>query len=184
MTPQEIVLATLDAVEKTGFDYVIVGALAANAYSFARATKDADFVLGVGMSGIKSLAPHLPPNFAIDPQPRMELLTGTHRWVIEIPGADFYVEIFHLGDDPHHREEFARRRKMMLPSIAREAWIPAPEDLVIQKLRWGRNKDLDDARNILSVQARVLDFAYIEKWCAMHGTRERLEEIRRSIPQD
>ena len=103
MTPQEIVLATLDAVEKTGFDYVIVGALAANAYCFARATKDVDFVLGVSLNGIETLAPHLPANFEIDPQPRMELLTGTHRWVIRIPGSDFYVEIFHLGDDPHHQ---------------------------------------------------------------------------------
>ena len=183
MTPQEIVLATLDAVEKTGFDYVIVGALAANAYGFARATKDVDFVLGVNLNGIETLAPYLPANFEIDPQPRMELLTGTHRWVIRIPGSDFYVEIFHLGDDPHHREEFARRRKMTLPSIAREAWIPSPEDLVIQKLRWGRTKDLDDARNILSVQGPALDSAYLEGWCARHGTLARLEEIRRSIPE-
>ena len=33
-------MTMLDAVERTGFDYMIVGALAANAYSFARATKD------------------------------------------------------------------------------------------------------------------------------------------------
>jgi hypothetical protein len=183
MTPQQIVLAMLEAVEKTGFDYVIVGALAANAYSFARATKDVDFVLSVGMSGIESLAVHLPANFIIDPQPRMELSTGTHRWIIQVPGADFYAEVFHLGDDPHHREEFARRRKMLLPSIAREAWIPAAEDLVIQKLRWGRAKDLDDARNILSVQAGALDFPYLESWCDRHGTRGKLEEVRRSIPE-
>jgi hypothetical protein len=72
---------------------------------------------------------------------------------------------------------------MLLPSIAREAWIPAAEDLVIQKLRWGRAKDLDDARNILSVQAGALDFPYLESWCDRHGTRGKLEEVRRSIPE-
>ena len=43
-------------------------------------------------------------------------------------------------------------------------------------------KDRDDARNILAVQGDALDFAYIGRWCDTHGTRARLEELRRSIP--
>ena len=46
MTSQEIMLAALTAVEGTGIDYVVVGAIAVNCYTFARTTKDADFLLG------------------------------------------------------------------------------------------------------------------------------------------
>jgi len=49
------------------------------------------------------------------------------------------------------------------PSIGTEVWIPTAEDIVVQKLRWGRNKDLDDARDVLAVQGTdFLDMPYIE----------------------
>ncbi len=53
----------------------------------------------------------------------------------------------------------------------------------MQKLRWGRNKDLDDARDVLAVQGpETLDMPYIENWCAMHGTTERLQVALAAIP--
>jgi hypothetical protein len=54
--------------------------------------------------------------------------------------------------------------------------------LVIQKLRWARRKDLDDAQNILAVQGDAIDYAHLEKWCALHGTLDRLAEVRAGIP--
>lgn len=183
MTSEQITLAALVAVEKTGIPYIIVGALAVNCYTFARVTKDVDFVLGVPLHGIEEVARHLPANFSIDPQPRMELSTGTFRWIIHVEDSDFSVELFHLNNDPHHLEEFARRRAARLESLGRTIWIPTAEDLLIQKLRWGRAKDLDDSRNLLSVQCAALDMGYVERWCAQHGTLARLEEVRRSIPE-
>ncbi len=63
-----------------------------------------------------------------------------------------------------------------------EAWVATAEDLVIQKLRWARRKDLDDAQNILSVQGRHLITRILESWCNRHGTMERLRELRAAIP--
>jgi hypothetical protein len=87
------------------------------------------------------------------------------------------VELFELFDDPFVLEQFARKRRMFSAQIGRSAWLPTPEDVVVQKLRWGRNKDLDDARDILAVQGtESLDMAYIENWCAQHGTTGCLHE--------
>ena len=135
------------------------------------------------MGGIEALAKHVPPEFVIDPQPRMELINGDVSLDHSRARVGFLCRGSFISDDPHHREEFVRRLKLSLPMIAREAWIPSPEDVIIQKLRWGRTKDLDDARNVLSVQSDALDFPYIEAWCERHGTRARLEEVRRSIPE-
>ena len=56
-------------------------------------------------------------------------------------------------------------------------------DVVVQKLRWGRNKDLADARDVLAVQGpEALDMAYIEHWCGQHGTLARLHEALAGIP--
>lgn len=78
---------------------------------------------------------------------------------------------------------FHRRRRIFSTQIQRETWLPTPEDVVVQKLRWGRSKDLDDARDVLAVQGpETLDMAYIEHWCALHGTLARLADALAGIP--
>ncbi len=143
---------------------------------------DVDFVVAAPLLAIDQIAMHFPPAFHVDPQPQMEMLTGTYRWIIRVDGTEFSVEIFHLGDDPHHHEIFRRRIAEQSAEFDRTIWIPTPEDLVIQKLRWARRKDLDDAQNILAVQGDAIDYAHIELWCGRHGTLERLAEVRAGIP--
>ncbi len=56
--------------------------------------------------------------------------------------------------------------------------------MIVQKLRWcvaaRRGKDFDDAVAVIAVQEAesALDWTYIEKWCAEHGTLEILAEAR------
>jgi hypothetical protein len=79
--------------------------------------------------------------------------------------------------------EFERRRRIYIPILNRESWIPTAEDVVVQKLRWGRPKDLDDVTDILAVQGTdSLDMRYIHDWCDTHGTRPRLEATLARIP--
>ena len=182
MTTQEIVRASLSAITASGLDYVVVGAFATGHYAFPRATKDADFVVAAPLAAIGRIAPHFPAGFHVDPQPQMEMLTGTYRWIVEVDGTEFRVEIFHLGGDPHHELIFRRRVELEMPEFGGKVWLPTAEDLVIQKLRWARSKDLDDARNILAVQGEAIDYAHIEMWCARHGTLARLAEVRAGIP--
>lgn len=182
MTVQEISRAALEAILAAEVDYVLVGGMAVNVHAFPRSTVDVDFVVATPLGTISRIAKHFPPDFELDPQPQMELLTGTYRWIVDIRATEFRVEIFHLGDDPHHREIFRRKISEESPEFGRRVWLPTPEDLVIQKLRWARRKDLDDAQNILAVQGGAIDYPHIEAWCARHGTQARLAEVRAGIP--
>ena len=79
--------------------------------------------------------------------------------------------------------QFQRRRRLFCDQLDLHTWLPTAEDLIIQKLRWGRTKDLDDARDVLAVQGpETLDMAYIERWCATHGTAQRLKDTLESLP--
>ena len=181
MTVAEIVRVVVNLLERHKADYQIVGAIACFLYGPIRFTQDVDFVVSIPGKELDALLRQLPAEFEIDPQARMELFTGTMRWVVRVPGSELKVEFFLLGDDAHHREEFVRKRRKMIPAAGVEACVATAEDLIIQKLRWAREKDVTDIRGILSLQGEVLDFTYIEKWCAQHGTLVRFEEIRRSI---
>jgi len=68
-----------------------------------------------------------------------------------------------------------------------EVFIPSVEDVIVTKLRWERlgkrGKDGDDIRDVIAVLGDdALDWDYIHRWTADHGTRALLDEIRASIP--
>jgi hypothetical protein len=126
----------------------------------------------------------LAPWVEFDPQVLFDTLTWGRRQVGKSKGSlPYKVELFELFDDPFVQEEFNRRRKVFVPLLKCSTWLPTPEDVVVQKLRWGRSKDLDDARDVLAVQGpENLDMAYVKGWCVRHGTMERLNAALDSIP--
>jgi len=180
----EMMLAAIDALERAGLSYMIVGSISSNVYAFPRSTNDADFVVQLVPGGLQRVLELLGPSFELEPQTQFEGITATIRYVIRTPEVAFRIDLFLLSDDPFDQERFARRRRMRV--LGRETYAPTAEDVVIQKLRWSRqgrrSKDVDDVRNVLAVRRRELDWAYVEHWCDLHGTRALLDEIRASLP--
>ncbi|MPZ19779.1 MAG: hypothetical protein GEV06_17950 [Luteitalea sp.] len=183
MTSDEAVAHVIDALTTEAIPFMVVGSLATNVHGVPRSTRDADFVVEVSPGALERLVATLGPAFRLNPQASFETITGTTRHVIELRGSPFTFELFGLTDDPHDRERFVRRQRMRL--LARHAFVMTAEDTVITKLRWARQgnraKDLDDARNVLAVQGSSLDWTYIERWCAQHGTRALLDSLRQSL---
>ncbi len=185
MTNLEAVAHVADALESLQVEYVIVGALATNVYGIPRATNDADFVVALEAGNLSQLISELGDSFRLERQMRLEPLTGTARNNISFVPTGFLIELFRLSDDPHHQELFARRIRLPVPELGRDVWLPTAEDLVIQKLRWGRDKDRVDAVNVVAVQSDTLDVNYIRAWCAMHETVSEFDSVLRqaiSVP--
>lgn len=186
MTSDELTGRVMDALNASGIAYMTVGSFSTNLYGIYRSTQDADFVIQAGAGAVSDLAQKLGPPFRLDPQLSFETITGTSRYVFTIDGSPFKVELFLLSDDPHDQERFGRR--VPLDLAGRTVYFPTPEDVIITKLRWSRlgrrQKDVEDVRNVLGVQSRRLDWAYIQKWCEQHSTRELLEQIRASLPSN
>lgn len=188
MSSINAVQAVIDALESLKIPYMIVGALATNLYGLPRNTKDADFVIDLGATSAQAIAQKLGPDFNPDPQMSFETVTGTQRYIVEYRPTQFVIELFLLrGDDPYHQMRFSRRRRAVVEE--RQTWVPLPEDVIVMKMRWGatkrRAKDIDDVVNVLRVQqaqGTQLDWNYIHHWCDIHGTRNLLDEVRRSIP--
>lgn len=184
MTSLEATIAVIQAIEALEVPYMLVGSLSSSYYGMPRSTQDADLVLHLGDTSIRAVAERLGPAFRLDPQMSFETVTGTYRYVLEVVDSLFKIELFLLGDDPHDQERFRRRRRVQTPQG--EAFLPAAEDVIVTKLRWSllgkRSKDVNDVRSVLLVQGNALDWEYIYRWCDQHGTRDLLDDIRRSIP--
>jgi hypothetical protein len=185
MTLEDLALKVVEAAEVTGVPFMAVGAIAAGTYGVPRSTKDVDLLVAVDIGGgIAAMISRLSGVVDFDPQVVFDTLTWGRRHVgVSRFSPPYKVELFEVFDDPFVTEEFRRRREVYVPILQRNTWLPTPEDVVVQKLRWGRSKDLDDARDVLAVQGpELLDMAYIEGWCARHGTSDRLRTVLDSIP--
>ena len=179
MTSGQAVARLIEALEREGVGYMLVGAFSSNLYGVPRATNDADIVVEFDSFNLGEFCRRLGDEFVLDRQMMIESFTGSVRNVITFAPTAFEIEIFRLGDDSHHRERFARRRRMRVPESGCEAWVATPEDVVIQKLRWARRKDLDDVVNLLLVSGQMLDWEYIHRWTAIHETGGLLAQLRR-----
>ncbi len=186
MTSDELAGRVMDALNASGIPYMTVGSFSTNLYGIYRSTRDADFVIQASAADVSELARRLGPPFRLERQLSFETITGTTRYILAVEDHPFKVELFLLSDEPHDQERF--RRRLLVDLAGRQVYFPTPEDVIITKLHWSRRgrrrKDLDDVQNVIGVQAKNLDWAYIEHWCDQHGTRDLLEEIRRSLPPD
>ena len=183
MTPDEAVVSVLAALDAAAIPYMLVGSMASNFHGIPRSTRGADLVVQLAAGGLQRLAAELPAGLLLERQGAFEAVTGTIRYLVTLAGSPFVCELFELSADPHDRARFARRLSARV--LGREAFVASAEDMVITKLRWAvaanRPKDREDIRNILAVQGQ-LDWAYIDTWCATHGTAQILADIRASLP--
>lgn len=180
MNEDNIVLHVIDALIAADVPYMLVGSFSSNYYGIPRSTADADFVVQLGGKSIADLRQHLHGDLRLDPQAGFETITGTVKNVLKLAQSSFTVELFRLSDDAHDQERFRHRQAVRL--FERDVYLQTAEDVIIMKLRWCRKKDREDIESVLGIQQKNLDFTYIHRWCAVHGTRPLLDEIQASIP--
>lgn len=182
MTTEAAVASVIDALEELRIPYLLVGAFASNTYCIPRATNDADFVVTLEPGRLNSLADRLGTTFRLNRQVLLETITLTKRHELVHLPTRFLIELFRQSDDPHHAEQFRRRRRQFITALQRDVWLPTAEDVVIQKLRWQRSKDIDDVKAIIAVSGDSLDWDYIRHWTIQHATQELLRQVRAAIP--
>lgn len=183
MTDLLLVIAkVLQAFNELNISYMIVGALSSNLYGEPRQTDDADFVIELGNVPLSNLFSKLGPDFQLDTQLGFETITGSNRYHIHHIDSEYLIELFLLTADPHNQSRFARRKPITFAGVP--AFVQSVDDVIVQKLRWyqrgHRQKDLDDAKNVIETQAGIpgaLDLAYIRHWTDQHGTRELFEKL-------
>jgi hypothetical protein len=170
----------IDEFNTLSIDYLLVGSLAASYHGLARATVDADFVVQLKGNKLPDIVSRMGPGYRLEQQPGFEIFTGKRIDVIYVLETELKIDVFPLTMDPFDQERFARR--LLVQLYGRPAFVPTAEDVIVMKVRWRRPLDLEDARYVIALHAQLIDWAYIERWCDTHGTRQILDEVRRSIP--
>lgn len=178
-----IVKRVLASLNEHGHSFMLVGSYATNLYCVPRGTQDIDLVVESKFVTAAQEIAAAHDDIHLDRQLGFESVTATKRVLLTADDTDFKVEVFELSNEAHDRSRFSRRLPVTL--YDEQAWVATPEDTIVTKINWavktGRGKDRDDAQNVMAAQHETLDWPYIEEWCGVHGTLEKLHELRTQL---
>jgi len=92
------------------------------------------------------------------------------------------ADLFISQNTPFAQSKMERRVQYPLPDGS-SLWIAAPEDIVLQKLVWGRDsqseKQWRDVLGVLKLQGDRLNFEYLWHWSNQLGIAETLDQAFR-----
>ena len=152
--------------------YYVTGGVAAVAYGETRTTQDLDVVLAIDLIDLPQIAAILEAAgfyvSGLDDVIAQRMFSFQATQIETISRVDLMVASF---------TEYARiqlsRRKTIPISAGKDVYFASPEDVVINKLLWGKSsqseKQWRDVLSIMKTQQESLDYSYINKWADKLG---------------
>lgn len=165
----DVVLRLADTFEELAIPYAIGGAVATSFWGVPRTTQDADCLIAAPAVAYQRLSDALNARgFAIEqpsgPQPVtvVALLEQVRRdkymtLSCRATSVELFVPVVPL-------QQSILNRAVGRLFHGRIIQVTTAEDLILLKMAFHRQKDLQDIRGILHVQKGHLDIAYVRRW--------------------
>jgi len=171
--PEKAIRDIVTSFRHVKLPYMLIGALALPVWGRPRATLDIDFMI---------LADEIPGSLTrrlsslgfdldVEWERRNPFLKGVQS---RFRSAALTLDIL-TRKDAHHEEAFQRRRRKRYRGMY--IWFPSAEDLILLKLRAGRQTDFDDAVGIIERVGESLDLRYLSKWARRAGIVDELNYV-------
>lgn len=157
---EEFVKKAVKALNKSQIRYVIIGGIAAIFYGRPRTTMDLDMVVAMRKENIKQLCEFL----------RKEEFEAKEEEIESALKRKIHASIF-LKNSPYRidlkgvyssLDEASLRRRKTVKIFGEKAWVEGVEDIIVAKLVYGSQQDLEDVKAILLRQKR-LDKKYLRR---------------------
>ncbi|MCI0564758.1 MAG: nucleotidyltransferase [Nitrososphaera sp.] len=148
-------------LEAQGISSALLGGLTLAVWARPRVTKDVDVKILLTREEADKLLSALGPAYqSLHPDPKKAL---QHQGVLFVRDSDG-IRIDLMLADTTFDQQAIQRAKMIELQEGMWAKVITPEDLIIYKLISTRKQDQVDVEQVIRVQAKNLDDAYIRKW--------------------
>ena len=181
MTLEQLLSRLAPALERAQVPYMVTGSVASSAHSSPRSTRDLDIVIAPTNEQLLTLMQQFPANrYYADVQQALEALSKRSQFNVIDFATGWKVDFIIAQDSPYGR--IALGRRMLIEISGVNAYVAAPEDVIIAKLQWAKlgrsERQLEDARGIISAQGENLDFSYLERWVHELELEEQWRTLR------
>lgn len=155
-------------IEQANLEYMIVGSYASGYWGEPRSTYDVDIVVAFKASDLPALEKLFPiDQFYMSPQAALDAIAAAGQFNVIHPESGNKVDFMMQSNDSWGQQQL-RHRKRVVFAPQFEAWIGAPEDVIISKMRYyregGSDKHLRDIAGMMKVSSDLIDRGYIAKW--------------------
>jgi hypothetical protein len=185
----QLVLEALDAADVM---YLIGGAVAVWAWGEPRTTRDLDLVVDLPFESMAALSHELEQRDMLVPVDIMIDLLIEDRADLPINAIHMFsgykAELFLFKPGDAFRASNLKRRQLVdLGPPLGEVYVHAPEDLILNKLRYFRisqqPKHVRDIAGIVLNLDQTLDYVYIDRWAEQLDLTETWREIQERISE-
>jgi len=165
-------------LERLGVSYCVGGSLASSLYGIPRSTQDADLAVALRTEHVEPLIEGLEEDFYVSRERVLDAVGRQASFNVIHLQTLFKIDIFCVGDEAHARAQLERCQRLTVG--ARSFEVASPEDTVLHKLVWYRrggevsDRQWEDLRGVLEVQARRLDREYLLRWALELGVSDLL----------
>lgn len=173
----------ITVLDKMAVSYVIGGSVASSTYGIGRATADVDIVVDLQAKHVAQMVAELEDQYYIDGAMLSDTVQRRSSCnLIFLPNMT-KIDIFIPKQDEFDRQQLrhAIKEEFELGGSTRILNLAAPEDIVLQKLRWYEQggstseRQWNDVLGVLKVQAHYLDREYMHHWGRKLNIAELLE---------
>lgn len=167
------------ALEAAGARWMIGGSVATSAYGEPRATHDVDLVADLRLSGVRAFVEALGGAFYVDADVVRDAARRRASFNVIHFDTTEKIDVFCVGE-PFAAHGLRNLRIVTLPD-GRKAPVAAPEDMIVEKLRWFRRggevseRQLRDVSGVLQVLGDTLDEGQMRRWASEVGVLDLLE---------
>ena len=182
--PLVVVKAVTTALETLSIPYFIVGSIASGVRGEFRATNDIDIVCRIDAEKSRALADQLSETFFVDLVDVSACIRSGSSFNFVHRESAFKVDFFsRVG--PLEEAEFARSTLPLDLVDGLRVQVASAEYVILAKLRWWDlsngvlERQIRDARSVISASGDALDRAFLAKWGAHLGesVRKKLDEL-------
>lgn len=181
MEQTDLLKYAVDALERLGIRYAIVGSFASGVWGESRFTQDVDVLIELSAEQVSELCKAFPhQDFYVSEAAANEACARQSQFNVIHPASGNKID-FMVADRSIWKSAQLERRKMvqMFPGV--NAAVAAPEDVIIGKLVYyregGSDKHLRDITGILEFSSALVDRSYVADVAQRLGVAEIWQAI-------
>lgn len=183
MSQSELLREVVGILDQLSIPYMLTGSYASSYQGYPRSSHDIDLIIDVVPAGIDELISRFQaPRFYASAPAITEAVRRRSMFTISEIDTGDKIDFWILKRTAFDQSRFARRVSEKDGQAV--LWLTAPEDTILQKLRWakdsgGSEKQWKDARSVFLVQKTRLDIEYLRRWATELDVSDSLEGLMR-----